>query len=228
MRVTWLGHGAFLLAGEGVTVGIDPYGDVDLSDRGWRFDYPPLEGLTADLVHVTHEHADHAAVEAFTGDPPVIRSTAGRFASPAGEVLAVAAEHDDRAGTVRGPNTIFRVVVGGISVCHLGDLGQSALRPEQRAALGDVDVLLVPVGGGPTLDGPRAAAVAEAIAPRLVIPMHHRTDAADFLDPPDAFLEAFGRPVTELDSNELEVEPLLAPPGETAVVLLRRWNALSG
>jgi L-ascorbate metabolism protein UlaG (beta-lactamase superfamily) len=221
MRVTWLGHGAFLLAGGGVTVGIDPYGDVDLSDRGWRFDYPPLEGLTADLVLVTHEHADHNAVEAFGGDPVVIRSTAGRFESPAGEVVAVVSEHDDRAGTVRGPNTIFRLSVGGIRVCHLGDFGQSALRPEQRDAIGEVDVLLVPVGGAPTLDGVRAAAVAEAIAPRLVVPMHFRTDAADFLDPPDAFVAAFGRPVRELDTNEMDVEALLAPPGETSVALLR-------
>jgi hypothetical protein len=63
--------------------------------------------------------------------------------------------------------------------------------------------------------------VTEAIAPRLVVPMHFRTDAADFLDPPDAFVAAFGRPVRELDTNEVDVEALLAPPGETSVVLLR-------
>jgi beta-lactamase family protein len=61
------------------------------------------------------------------------------------------------AGTKRGPNTIFRFTLDGLAVAHLGDFGQDALRSEQRAALGGVDVLFVPVGGGPTIGGEPAA-----------------------------------------------------------------------
>ena len=91
------------------------------------------------------------------------------------EVVAVASEHDDVAGTKRGPNTIFRFTLDGLRVCHFGDFGQSALRPEQQQAIGEVDVLFLPVGGGPTVGGESAAAIVRALRPRLVVPMHYRT-----------------------------------------------------
>ena len=87
----------------------------------------------------------------------VLRSTAGRLESPIGEVLAVAGEHDDAAGTERGPTTLFAFTLGGRRVAHLGDLGQRTLREEQAQALGRVDLLFVPVGGGPTIGAERLA-----------------------------------------------------------------------
>jgi L-ascorbate metabolism protein UlaG (beta-lactamase superfamily) len=76
--------------------------------------------------------------------------------SPIGEVLAVAAEHDDAAGTERGPNTLFAFTLGGRRIAHLGDLGQAALRDEQARALGAVDLLFVPSGDGPLVVVPAA------------------------------------------------------------------------
>jgi L-ascorbate metabolism protein UlaG (beta-lactamase superfamily) len=131
-------------------------------------------------------------------DPQVVRSTAGTFDTPVGEVRAIAAEHDDVAGTRRGPNTIFAFALDGLRIAHLGDFGQRALRPEQRAAIGDVDVLMLPVGGGPTVGGEAAAAVMRELPPRLVVAMHYRTESVDFLDPPDAFLAAAGGDVRRL------------------------------
>lgn len=78
----------------------------------------------------------------------MLRSTAGRHESPIGEVLGIASEHDEAAGTERGPNTIFAFELDGIRVAHFGDFGQSALRPEQAAALGNIDLLFLPVGDG--------------------------------------------------------------------------------
>jgi L-ascorbate metabolism protein UlaG (beta-lactamase superfamily) len=134
----------------------------------------------------------------------VLRSTAGRLESPVGEVVAIASEHDDVAGTQRGPNTIFRFELDGTVFCHFGDFGQSALRPEQRAAIGDIDVLLLPVGDGPTVGGERAAAIVRELAPRLVVPHHYRTERVNFLEPPDAFLDALGWPVTRSDSTTVD------------------------
>ena len=151
MEIRWFGPSAFLLRGERSVV-VDPFADVSvLASRGLRFDYPRIEGVGADVLLVTHEHVDHSGVEAIEGEPLVIRSTAGTFETPIGEVVASAGEHDD-AGTARGPNTIFRFALDGLRVCHLGDHGQSALRPGQRAAIGEVDVLC------PSATGRRSAA----------------------------------------------------------------------
>ena len=113
------------------------------------------------------------------------------------------------AGTTRGPNTIFCFTLDGVRISHFGDFGQSALRPEQREAIGEIDVLLLPVGDGPTVGGERAAAVVRALRPRLVVPHHYRTDAVSFLDPPDTFLEALGARVERVDGPELDVDQYL-------------------
>jgi L-ascorbate metabolism protein UlaG (beta-lactamase superfamily) len=210
----WFGQSAFLLAGER-SVFIDPF-DIPadaLASRGIEFRYPPIRDVSADLVLVTHEHADHNGVGRIGGAPAVLRATAGRLESPIGEVVAIASEHDDAAGTKRGPNTIFRFTLDGLPICHLGDFGQPELRPAQREAIGDVDVLFVPVGGGPTIGGDAAADLVRAVAPRVVVPMHYRTEAVSFLEPPDAFLDALGAPVERIEAAEAPVEDLLGADG---------------
>jgi L-ascorbate metabolism protein UlaG (beta-lactamase superfamily) len=225
MRVRWFGQSAFLLVGQ-KAVFVDPFGDMSAAAaRGLQFDYPPIEGVTADLVLVTHEHGDHNAANAVGGSPVVLRSTAGRLESPLGEVVGVASEHDDVAGTARGPNTVFCFSLDGLRICHLGDFGQSALRPEQREAIGAVDVLFVPVGGGPTIGGAAAAELVRSLAPRLVVPMHYRTAAVNFLEPPDEFLEAFGLGVQRLDTSEAVADDLLGTADEPTVALLAHPGA---
>jgi L-ascorbate metabolism protein UlaG (beta-lactamase superfamily) len=220
MRVRWFGQSAFLLVGQ-KTVFVDPFGDMSgAAARGIGFKYPPIEGVTADLVLVTHEHGDHNGVDVVGGSPVVLRSTAGRLDSPLGEVVAIASEHDDVAGTARGPNTVFCFSLDGLRICHLGDFGQPALRPEQREAIGPVDVLFVPVGGGPTIGGVAAAELVRSLAPRLVVPMHYRTAAVNFLEPPDEFLEALGLGVQRLDTSEAVAEDLLGTADEPTVALL--------
>jgi L-ascorbate metabolism protein UlaG (beta-lactamase superfamily) len=201
MIIRWYGQSSFSLEDGGTTVFIDPFGDMSAAaSRGLEFAYPAIEGVSADLLLVTHEHGDHNAVEVIDGEPRIIRSTTGTW----DDVVGVASEHDEVAGTQRGPNAIFVFTLGGKRICHLGDFGQPALRPEQRAAIGDVDILFVPVGGGPTIGGERAADLVRELAPDVVVPMHYRTPAINFLEPPDAFLEALGAEVTRLDASELD------------------------
>ncbi len=190
MQIQWYGQSAFRLTSPQATVVIDPFGDISaMTSRGIQFDYPPISDVTADLVLITHEHGDHNAHDVVAGDPPVLRSTAGRLESPIGEVTAVASEHDPTAGTQRGPNTIFVFELDGVRIAHLGDLGQRYLRDEQAEAIGPIDVLMIPVGGGPTIDAAQAAAVVGRLAPRWVVPMHYRTSRVNFLEPVDPFLK---------------------------------------
>jgi L-ascorbate metabolism protein UlaG (beta-lactamase superfamily) len=219
MHIRWYGQSAFLVTGK-QTVAIDPFASMEgLSARGLVFEYPPVTIDRADLLLITHEHGDHNAAEVVGGDPVTVRSTAGTVRTPIGDVIAIASEHDDAAGTRRGPNTIFRFELDGLRLCHLGDFGQPALRPEQREAIGEVDVLMIPVGGGPTIGGADAAALVRELGPRLVLPMHYRTPALNFLEGPEAFLDALGATVTTLEGSEASVGDLLGTPAEPAVVL---------
>jgi L-ascorbate metabolism protein UlaG (beta-lactamase superfamily) len=201
-RITWLGQSAFLLAGS-QKVFIDPFGDMSerLKQSGRRFDYPPIEGVDADVLLVTHEHFDHNAVEVVGGDPFVVRSQAGTLETPLGEVVGIASEHDPVAGTQRGHNTIYRFTLDGVRFCHFGDFGQDALRPEQRAAIGEVDVLFLPAGAGPTVAHDVAASIVRELAPRTTVVMHHGNEAVDFLAPPDGLFAELGVEPARLDTN---------------------------
>ena len=96
----------------------------------------------------------------------------------------------------------------GIRVAHFGDFGQRALRDEQADAIGQVDLLFLPVGDGPTIGAEQAAAITERLAPRWVVPMHYRTHRIGFLEPADAFLERL--PNERLSETGFETESLAA------------------
>jgi L-ascorbate metabolism protein UlaG (beta-lactamase superfamily) len=218
MRVEWFGQSAFFLADGNSRVFIDPFAEMSgLTDRGMRFEYPEIEVEGVDLLLVTHEHRDHNGVAAVAGEPVLLRSTAGKLESPLGEVTAIAAEHDGAAGTERGPNTIFVFELGDVRVAHFGDFGQAALRPEQAAAIGAIDLLFIPVGGGPTIGGTAAAEIALSLNPAWVVPMHYRTPRIDFLETEEEFAAALPQ-VERLDSASFETAELPRADGPLAIV----------
>ena len=172
MQVEWFGQSAFKIEGDDATVVIDPFGDMSpAAGRGITWDYPRIEGVRADVLLITHEHLDHNAAEVIEGEPATLRSTAGRLESPIGEVLAVSSEHDEAAGTERGPNSIFVFELDGMRIAHFGDFGQRELRDEQAAAIGTVDILFVP-----SVEAPRSAGAG----------CRHRAETRRPLGDPDA------------------------------------------
>jgi L-ascorbate metabolism protein UlaG (beta-lactamase superfamily) len=218
MRVEWHGQSAFTLAGEAATVFIDPWGDMSAAaSRGIEWGYPPIEAPATDLLIVTHEHSDHNGVEVIDGEPALVRSTAGTHDSPLGQVVAIASEHDGVAGTERGPNTIVVFDLDGIRVAHFGDFGQPALRPEQRAHLDGIDLLFLPVGGGPTINGATAAGIAIELGASWVVPMHYRTEKINFLDTEESFVAAMPS-AQRLDSPSFDTAELSKAGEPTAVV----------
>jgi L-ascorbate metabolism protein UlaG (beta-lactamase superfamily) len=219
MRLRWFGQSAFLLEGAEGRVMIDPFGDTaPLRARGVPFLYPDIEGVEADLVLITHEHADHNDASAIGGDPAQVR-LAGAHGTPVGPVVGIASEHDAVAGTERGPNAIFAFSLDGLRIAHFGDFGQDALRPEQRAALGDVDLVLLPAGGGPTIGGEQAAALARELGASWIVPMHYGTSAAPFLGPLDPLVEAHGGAVRRVEGAEAAVDDA-ARPGSPELLIL--------
>ncbi len=99
----------------------------------------------------------------------------------------------------------------------MGDFGQSALREEQAAAIGEVDLLFVPVGGGPTIGAEQAARSSSASQPRWVVPMHYRTPRIGFLETADEFLEALraghrGAELRDRRAARAEAPLVVVPP----------------
>jgi len=218
MRIQWYGQSAFSLTGDDASVFIDPFADMTpLAGRGVQWDYPAISADEPHLLLITHEHLDHNGVEAIEGEPTILRSTAGKLESPIGEILAVASEHDDAAGTERGPNTIFVFTLDGVRIAHFGDFGQAALRDEQAAAIGEVDLVFLPVGGGPTAGASQARAIVDRLGPRWVVPMHYRTHRIGFLEPADEFLDTFEQ-VHRADAPTVDTADLPSGEGPVAVV----------
>jgi L-ascorbate metabolism protein UlaG (beta-lactamase superfamily) len=217
MRVEWHGQSAFSLEGGGKRAFVDPFDLADFATREIEWGYPAIEVGAVDLLLVTHEHLDHNGVGAVGDAATTIRATAGRHESSLGEVLGVASEHDRVAGTERGPNTIFVLELDGVRLAHFGDFGQSRLRPEQREAIGEVDLLFLPVGGGPTIGGAMAAEIASQLSPTWVVPMHYRTPRIGFLETEEEFAERLGE-VVRLEASCFETAELSRAEGPTAVI----------
>lgn len=221
MHVEWHGQSAFTLTGSKAKVFIDPFGDMSalLAGRDLKFDYPPIEADGIDLLLVTHEHGDHNAVEVIGGEPQTLRATAGKHGTEVvGEVIGVASEHDETAGTERGPNTIFVFTLDGLRVAHFGDFGQRELREEQAVAIGAVDLLFLPVGGGPTIGATQAGTIVSRLDARWVVPMHYRNERADFLPESEEEFVAQMPQTARLEASAFDTANLPADGGPIAVV----------
>ncbi|MCL6105998.1 MAG: MBL fold metallo-hydrolase [Actinobacteria bacterium] len=185
MKVTWIGHSCFLLASGGGTLLTDPY---DAGSYPGTLLYHQVD-LSPDFVTVSHSHADHAGVR-FLGGSPHVFDAPGEFEAGPFHIRGVATHHDGAGGSQRGGNIVFVIEAGGVTVAHLGDLGHK-LAPHQAAAVGSVDVLLIPVGGFFTIDAATATEIWQQLGPPpLTIPMHYRNEKCRFdIDTADPFLD---------------------------------------
>ena len=131
-------------------------------------------------------------------------------------VEALDAWHDDQQGALRGPDTIHILDDGQCRVAHLGDLG-CALTPEQKDKLRGLTALMIPVGGYYTIDAAQASALADELAPAVVIPMHYRGEGFgyDVIGPLEDFT-ALRSGVREHPGSVLELGP--ETPRQTAVL----------
>ncbi len=214
MEINWLGHSSFKIRGKEVTVVTDPF------DQGMvGFKFPKTE---AQVVTISHSHADHNRADVVDGDPFVIDSP-GEYEIKGVSVFGVGTFHDNTSGSERGANTVFVIEIDGVKICHLGDLGHK-LTEEQIEEINTVDVLLVPTGGYYTLGPKEAVGVVAQIEPSIIIPMHFKVDGliaglAEKLAGVDGFLKEMG--ITRQDLPKLVVTPDKIPE-ETQVVVLER------
>lgn len=216
MKIRWNGHSSFTIVSQGGKVIVtDPY---EPGAFGGGIGYQQIAD-DPDVVTISHDHDDHNYVDGFEGEFTVLR-TAGEAE---GLVFrTVETYHDQTEGAQRGDNRIFVFEVDGVTICHLGDLGH-VLSDLQLEAIGDVDVLLAPVGGFFTIDALEATDAMERINPRLVIPMHYKTDKCGF---PIAEVAEFlqDKPhVKQLDADEIEISADKLPGAREIIVLRHRY-----
>jgi L-ascorbate metabolism protein UlaG (beta-lactamase superfamily) len=213
MEITWYGHSCFRLTERNfATVVTDPYDSKSIG-------YDALK-LKADIVTISHDAPGHNNTDAVKGVSHVIEG-AGEF--EIGGVFITGVQTDDgnsakKKGDKPPKNTLYVFDYDGITVAHLGDLKQVPTQTEIEA-LGTVNVALVPVGGGGSLNAAKAAEVVSLLEPNLVIPMHYAT--TDSKIP----LEALNKFLKEMGLGKQEAQPLLkvsrsSLPDETHVVVL--------
>jgi L-ascorbate metabolism protein UlaG (beta-lactamase superfamily) len=214
MKIKWYGHASFLLTSDqGTQIITDPY---EPGGFGGAIAYGPIPD-EADIVLVSHDHADHNYVRGLRGKPQVIKGN-GPHKANGMEFKGIAAFHDGRKGSERGPNTIFCFTLDGVNVCHLGDLGH-VLSEQEARQIGPVDVLLMPVGGVYTIDPAQAAQTAQKINPKIIIPMHYKTPHCGF---PLANAEDFtsGKAgVRAIKGSEVEIKKEKLPQAIEIIVL---------
>ena len=135
--------------------------------------------MKAGAVLSSHDHFDHNHFEAVEGDPTIF-NTPGVHEACGATITAVPSFHDEVRGAKRGKNLIFLIEAEGLRVAHLGDLGHQPDTDQQKAALSNLDVLLIPIGGVFTIDTPEAVKLIETFKPRCAIAMHFKNRCCHF------------------------------------------------
>ncbi len=215
MEITWYGLSCFRIREGNTTVVCDPY------DKAIGLNLPKIR---ADIVTVSHEVPGHAAADKLQGEPKVLRGP-GEYEVKNVFVNGMANWHRKHKGDEPERTIAYFMEFGDLTVGHLGDIGEVPKQSEiEELNLTDVDILLVPVGGGNTLDSARAIEVIGMLEPRLVIPMHYKHDGlepllANNLDPVEKFLKEFGVPAPEpVETLKVTKSNL---PDETQIAILK-------
>jgi len=216
MFITWQGQSCFQIVAIPVKNGqvrivIDPFSE----ETGLRV--PKLE---ADILLVSHNHYDHNNIKAVGGNPFLIQGP-GEYEIKGVYVQGISSWHDDVQGKERGENTIYTIEVEDLKLCHLGDFGEKELNDEILEQIGEVDILMIPVGGVYTISAKEALKIMSQIEPRITIPMHYAIPKLKAkLDGVDKFLKTLGVKAIE-PSDKLSIKKKDIPAEEAKIVVLK-------
>ncbi len=211
MEITWYGHSCFRITERNLaTVVTDPYDHRAVG-------YDPLK-LKADIVTVSHTAPGHDYLPAVKGEPFTITGP-GEFEIGGVFITGVQTNGHTKKTQDEPRNTLYLIEYNGINVLHLGAINRVPTQTEVEA-LGPVQIVLTPVGGGSGLNAAKAAEIISLLEPNLVIPMHYLTPQSTIqLDPLNKFLKEMGLNAVATQPS-LKVTSVNALPEETQVVVL--------
>lgn len=216
MKIIWHGQSLFEIItapkqGDEIKIVVDPF------DESLGLKVPKL---TAHLLLVSHNHYDHSNIKAVSGEPFLIEGP-GEYEVKGVYIKGIPAFHDNSSGKERGRITIFTIETEEIKICHLSDIGQKELTEEQLEAIGEVNILMIPVGEVYTIEAKEAAGIIKQIEPQIVIPMHYKIPKLkEKLEDLEKFLKVVGVKNPEhLDKLSIKKKDL-AVEGEMKVIVL--------
>jgi L-ascorbate metabolism protein UlaG (beta-lactamase superfamily) len=219
LLIEWLGHTCFLLTGSGRRILVNPFRSL-----GCTAQYPPPK-VTADIVLISSQLWDEGAVQDLPGNPKILFE-AGTYDLNGFKLQGVGIAHDRRGGKQFGTNIAWRWNQGGLKVVHLG--GAAAhIEIEQKILLGSPDVAFVPVGGSDkAYNAQEALKALQVLNPRVFIPTHYLTAAADKANCDLVGVEEFlklvsDKNISRLESNQLRISASNLPKQGT---LIRVFN----
>jgi len=206
MEIIWYGHSCFRLRDKNVTVITDPY------EKSLGLSLPKMR---ADVITISHDHPGHNCIQNVKGEP-IVLSSPGEYEMKGVFITGIASGGDKQ--DIGRENTIFVFEMENLNICHLGDIDHIPGQ-EQVEALGDVHVLLTPVGGSNSLTASQAAEIISLLEPRVVIPMHYGIPELQIeLDPVSKLFKEMGLKEPQPQDNlKITVSTL---PEETQVILL--------
>ncbi len=214
MEITYIGHSCFKIKGKTISLVIDPYNPK----IGYK-----LPKLSCDVLLVTHNHFDHSYIEGVS-DYRLLVDGPGEYEVGGCFIYGKSVDHDEKNGEERGKVTMYLIIIDGLNILHLGDLGRE-LTQEDMEKIPSVDVLMIPVGNKYTIDEKTAVKVISALEPSYVIPMHYNTPdltGIDGLSGVEEFLEEMGvGDDVKKDLDKLVLNSQTDLDGETQVVVLK-------
>lgn len=213
MDIYWFGQSCFKIKGKNTSVIIDPY---DPESTGLKL---PVKEMEAQVVLSTHSHADHSNTGAVGGGPLLITGP-GEYEVKGVTINGIQTYHDNASGSEKGRNTVYHILIDGVNIVHVGDLGH-ILTEEQSSEIDQTDILMIPVGGVYTIDSEVAAKVVAQLEPRIIIPMHYDIPGSKSgLEGVEHFLKEMAKenvePVQKLTITKDKL------PDEPTVVLLNK------
>lgn len=179
MELTWYGLSCFRISERKyATIVTDPYNG--------KLGLPELQ-LKANVVTISHDAPGHNHAPAVSGATQII-SGPGEYEIGNVFITGISTATDD----ARERNILYLFDYDGLTVAHLGDM-KKVPSQTQIEALEQVNVLLVPVGGGNSLNAAQAAELVSMLEPNIVIPMHYHIPGLTLgLDQVDRFLKEMG------------------------------------